>query len=703
MLKSNKRLKKIQATLIFLIVCSSLAFGAQLVIDQVGVYTTPQLMIQAIDDNFDELYSWIATGLQQSDVDDTPVNDVTTAPVSSNWAYDHTAAADPHPGYQLEPSEGAFADGDKTKLDGIEVGATAINLASPGEIGGTTPAPVNSTNISIVPIAFASLPGSPNDGDIYTINNASDACTVDGGGTTTIIVAYQDGTWVSQSCSGSGTPVTIGTSNGLSLDGQEVSLAAATNSTPGAATAAQVTELERLSAALPAGTDGNWGIESNTNTSDTPSYTPESGKSYLYPGPSGWYYSIGTGTPQLIGAGSMPTGTGVPYLSSGSWGTTLGLNTAMGGTPSDSNLLTEKAVDDAIQAAVGGYVATPPTYSDEVCTPGQYALSEYYRWDCVASGNWNRTALTDWSNPAPVTYTLTITPPSNGTITCSDADLSQAIICGTDGSTCTATAASGASITGITGTADSGYDWSAWTGDISGSAYNDGSVTMSADRTGSATFGESGVSWNVHDSNSSTGVNSVTASNVAAGDVVLVAISGNISQYDALTVSDGTSSLNVGTAVGYGGNYRVQFAYLLSSVATGTVTYTMTNEYSTFTSNTMTVYVITPAASVAVDTSVSTATTSHGGVTSSSTDSFTTGHANEIIFGIHQFTNSAPGITANTINSIAVTGSTDQTNSALSSAIRTSYGIFDSTFTGNMAWAWTTECNGAFNVIGFYQ
>lgn len=40
----------------------------------------------------------ISTG----DVDDTPVDGQTGVPVSSNWAYDHIAAADPHTGYVLE-------------------------------------------------------------------------------------------------------------------------------------------------------------------------------------------------------------------------------------------------------------------------------------------------------------------------------------------------------------------------------------------------------------------------------------------------------------------------------------------------------------------------------------------------------------------------------------------------------------------------
>ena len=47
-----------------------------------------------------------ATILRQADVDDTPVDNVTTAPISSNWAYDHVAAADPHTVYVLESAIG---------------------------------------------------------------------------------------------------------------------------------------------------------------------------------------------------------------------------------------------------------------------------------------------------------------------------------------------------------------------------------------------------------------------------------------------------------------------------------------------------------------------------------------------------------------------------------------------------------------------
>jgi hypothetical protein len=40
--------------------------------------------------------------LKVADIDDTPVNGEVAQPISSNWAYDHAAAADPHAGYVLE-------------------------------------------------------------------------------------------------------------------------------------------------------------------------------------------------------------------------------------------------------------------------------------------------------------------------------------------------------------------------------------------------------------------------------------------------------------------------------------------------------------------------------------------------------------------------------------------------------------------------
>jgi hypothetical protein len=45
-----------------------------------------------------------------ADIDDTPVNGETAQPISSNWAFDHVAAADPHTGYVLESLVDAKGD-----------------------------------------------------------------------------------------------------------------------------------------------------------------------------------------------------------------------------------------------------------------------------------------------------------------------------------------------------------------------------------------------------------------------------------------------------------------------------------------------------------------------------------------------------------------------------------------------------------------
>lgn len=54
---------------------------------------------------------------------------------------------------------------------------------------------------------------------------------------------------------------------------------------------------------------------------------------------------------------------------------------------------------------VYGFVQTPPTYSDQSCVAGQYALDASYRYDCVAANTWKRTAVTAWSNPTPTAPT----------------------------------------------------------------------------------------------------------------------------------------------------------------------------------------------------------------------------------------------------------------------------------------------------------
>ena len=54
-----------------------------------------------------------------TDVDDIPVDGVTDDPISSNWAFDHVAAADPHTGYRLESADHTHA------TSGLQAGTVA--------------------------------------------------------------------------------------------------------------------------------------------------------------------------------------------------------------------------------------------------------------------------------------------------------------------------------------------------------------------------------------------------------------------------------------------------------------------------------------------------------------------------------------------------------------------------------------------------
>lgn len=135
--------------------------------------------------------------------------------------------------------------------------------------------------------------------------------------------------------------------------------------------------------------------------------------------------------------------------------------------------------------------ATPPTTSNAEGFYGDIATGKfYYRAD---GGTFDITAGT--YTPDPTLKTLTITPPSNGTIICDDPALSQSISCP---GVCTASATTGAVIAGITAQADSGYAFGAFTGDITGASYNTGTVTLSADKSGSATF-TSTAEWAIDD------------------------------------------------------------------------------------------------------------------------------------------------------------------------------------------------------------
>lgn len=54
-----------------------------------------------------------------ADIDDVPVDAETAAPISSNWAFDHEAASDPHPGYVLESDIGITVQAQDAELAAI--------------------------------------------------------------------------------------------------------------------------------------------------------------------------------------------------------------------------------------------------------------------------------------------------------------------------------------------------------------------------------------------------------------------------------------------------------------------------------------------------------------------------------------------------------------------------------------------------------
>ena len=71
-----------------------------------GYYTGSALIYDSTVDQ------WMIDGYQiisKNTVQDTPVNGNIDVPISSNWAYDHVAAADPHAGYMLESNIGTGA------------------------------------------------------------------------------------------------------------------------------------------------------------------------------------------------------------------------------------------------------------------------------------------------------------------------------------------------------------------------------------------------------------------------------------------------------------------------------------------------------------------------------------------------------------------------------------------------------------------
>lgn len=107
----------------------------QKVIDNVAVLITPQAMMQAIDDNFDELYANDANAISDEAYDATTWDAVTTVAPSKNAVRDKVAAMDA--AIEVNTAKVSFDSTSSGKLDGIEEGAEVNNMTD-GEVGALT-------------------------------------------------------------------------------------------------------------------------------------------------------------------------------------------------------------------------------------------------------------------------------------------------------------------------------------------------------------------------------------------------------------------------------------------------------------------------------------------------------------------------------------------------------------------------------------
>lgn len=98
-------------------------------------------------------------------ISDTPTNGVTDVGISSNWAYDHVAASDPHPGYALE---------------------SAANIRAVSIQSGNYPLAATDSVVVFTATATATLPAATGSGRTYRIVCRAGTLTIDPANSDTI-------------------------------------------------------------------------------------------------------------------------------------------------------------------------------------------------------------------------------------------------------------------------------------------------------------------------------------------------------------------------------------------------------------------------------------------------------------------------------------------------------------------------------------
>lgn len=191
--------------------------------------------------------------------------------------------------------------------------------------------------------------------------------------------------------------------------------------------------------------------------------------------------------------------------------------------------------------------------------------------------------------------------------------------------------------------------------------------------------GGNAVSWSLVGSSGSFGAGSSTTitsnvASVAAGDTVIVEAINDNSQ-DTMSVSDGTSSLT-GLTLNSVSVLRHKTFYLLSSVATGTVTYTVTYGAPTATTNRGILVYVFRASGGTVSFDQDNRGNEFFGTTIATGNITTTGTDELVVVG--HFNSSAVVPTSQQINGVAADG----THAEGSDLLHQWYRIVSSTFTG---------------------
>lgn len=177
--------------------------------------------------------------------------------------------------------------------------------------------------------------------------------------------------------------------------------------------------------------------------------------------------------------------------------------------------------------------------------------------------------------------------------------------------------------------------------------------------------------------NGNSGINSgsnisvaVVVTGVLAGDLVVAYANDNGGVQSPITISDGTTSLTPLTEVTISTVVESQIFYLLSSVASGSVTYTATWNANVSTPS-LAVYVFTPSGTVVFDQANQ---AGGAGVTTKSSGNITTTGTDELVFGAQQGESAYISLTINGSAPTALVGT---------GSFRLGYLAFGSTFTGD--------------------